>query len=193
MVRRVTTSMQLTGYTRRYDSLLLLTQCLIHSFRVISCLGIDILFAFTKTPCATTSMQLTGYTRRYDSLLLLTQAVSNTCIQGYFLPWHRHFVRLYKNTLRDDFNKCDYQGAMPYVVALLESLFFRSRYWDWTQDVGQSTPYVYSFNFLTEEPDVIHYRFSQLTRFRYGHQLRWYWCLWHIYSPEGRGWHFKVF
>ncbi|KAF8802289.1 tyrosinase [Phlegmacium glaucopus] len=43
---------------------------------------------------------------------------------GHFLPWHRSFVRLYENALRDE---CDYEGATPY--------------WDWTQDVGQSTPF----------------------------------------------------
>jgi len=38
------------------------------------------------------------------------------------LPWHRRFVSLYENALRDE---CDYKGATPY--------------WDWTQDADQST------------------------------------------------------
>jgi Common central domain of tyrosinase len=32
------------------------------------------------------------------------------------MPWHRRFVSLYENAMRDE---CDYEGAMPYVATLL--------------------------------------------------------------------------
>ncbi|EAU86324.1 hypothetical protein CC1G_08048 [Coprinopsis cinerea okayama7 len=42
---------------------------------------------------------------------------------GQFLPWHRHFVTLYNNALRDE---CGYKGPAPY--------------WDWSRDAESSKP-----------------------------------------------------
>ncbi|EAU93528.2 tyrosinase central domain-containing protein [Coprinopsis cinerea okayama7 len=46
---------------------------------------------------------------------------------GQFLPWHRHFVTLYTNALRDE---CGYRGPTPY--------------WDWTRDADAPEPFVNS-------------------------------------------------
>ncbi|KAF9478987.1 Di-copper centre-containing protein [Pholiota conissans] len=41
---------------------------------------------------------------------------------GQFLGWHRHFLQLYENALR---NECGYEGYSPY--------------WDWTQDADSTS------------------------------------------------------
>lgn len=41
---------------------------------------------------------------------------------GFFLPWHRYFVKHFENSLRD---KCGYNGTTPY--------------WDWTLGTFSST------------------------------------------------------
>ncbi|EAU93514.2 hypothetical protein CC1G_02744 [Coprinopsis cinerea okayama7 len=46
-------------------------------------------------------------------------------VVGQFLPWHRHFVTLYTNALREE---CGYRGPTPY--------------WDWTLDAHAPVPFV---------------------------------------------------
>ncbi|KAH8886964.1 Di-copper centre-containing protein [Thozetella sp. PMI_491] len=46
---------------------------------------------------------------------------------GSFLPWHRAFMNLFENELR---NQCQYRGAIPY--------------WDWTLDAGSEEDFLNS-------------------------------------------------
>ncbi|KAI1649086.1 uncharacterized protein F4817DRAFT_41369 [Daldinia loculata] len=65
-----------------------------------------------------TSSTFAGVKSRYDDFVALhiSQADYIHWV-GHFLPWHRYFLWLFEQALR---NECSYEGSVPY--------------WDWTQD-----------------------------------------------------------
>ncbi|KAF2259428.1 Di-copper centre-containing protein [Lojkania enalia] len=61
-----------------------------------------------------------GARNRLDDFLASHLVVSEKIhFNGHLFPWHRHFVWLYEQALREE---CGYKGAQPY--------------WDWTLDAG---------------------------------------------------------
>lgn len=73
---------------------------------------------YSQKPPLSSPQDVPGARNRFDDFVAAhVKETYKIHINGYFYGWHRHFVWLYEQALR---NECGYQGPTPY--------------WDWTRN-----------------------------------------------------------
>ncbi|TEB25523.1 Di-copper centre-containing protein [Coprinellus micaceus] len=99
------------------------TKCEKLAVRQEWCKYIEAVKCLQSTP-ATNLTGVPSAMTRYDEFVY-THSLSANGIHGVgqFLPWHRHFGRLYEESLRET---CKYEGPLPY--------------WDWDRDTSGDKP-----------------------------------------------------